>query len=91
LFFIWKLGFISYSSSIKSFINTPRVFLHIIFSFSKDYVIFNFHKRVQLWDWEKKTKQMYDNSKDQNLSYNLKCKNSQNIYNQLKKKSQSFL
>ncbi len=46
--FVWKLKCISHSCrhffSITSFMNTSHVFSFIIFSFSKDWAIFNFTK-----------------------------------------------
>jgi hypothetical protein len=75
------LGFILHSCkhfySITLFINTSRVFLLIVFLFVEDWAIFNFHKKIQLWDEEKKLKKTYDKPKYQNLPYNLKCKHLQ--------------
>jgi hypothetical protein len=65
-FIFWTLAIFNlknrvywYSSSITSFINTSN-----IISFSKYWINFKFHKKMQFWN-EKITKQMYDKPKDQ--------------------------
>jgi hypothetical protein len=52
------------------------IFMHHIFIF-KRLCHFQFSQKSATLRWRRKTKQTYDNSKDQNLSYNLKCKKSQ--------------
>jgi len=80
LFIVWSLGFISYSSSITSFINTSHVFSLIIFSFSKDWATFNFHKRMQFSNEKRIPNKCIINQKTKtylqnNLKWNIFLKN----------------
>jgi hypothetical protein len=54
--------------------NNSHEFSLIIFSFLENWAILN----NVIQKWRRKTKQMYDKPKHQNLCYNLKCKNYNN-------------